>query len=695
MKKIALISGISAAAISAGAAGLCLGLIKTPVYIHTSHIMNIGDVYGEMPGYGDDYFDVDPTNAGAIRTADAMQRIVANNPGSFIVNNGDAAAAGVFSVPSKGSTTYNVLKAMDVRYSAIGNHEWDWGKQKIQSEFEEIAKTPNTDGHYFLSANILTSNYQQDIENWNKLTDSKGWVYDPQKEDYSEHYNIWKTKKVSWADPYKVVDMAGHKVCLIGLTTKETRYDSQLQETKDCAFIDYIASVNYAKQYFKETQPEEYNKVESFILLTHVGATLDDSRIVGDVGEIAEQIDTDVDVIIGGHEKIDINGKVYNNKLKKPISVIQSTEKLSEFSDIALTFDDSRVEGDRLIGIECKKIKPEIDSSSKEAAAKQLNDIAQKPFNGVVKNTVDVYVQQKQNAKSELAQKISHSNLGLKYSQLKDLDAYIVPETTVDPAGAFLAKMFIESFGWKYSTAITKKLAGKPNIAIIGNDSVRQEIPANYDVTKKDIFGLFPYTNYFVQGTLTYDQLEQVIRYMLSGEGWTKLERSVHFYTDPVSVRSGEKEIILQLRTPHGPAQFYGFSFKKRLIAEGPDAQGRKYEYVNDSLKVYAPDESDCFLDSPDTWKAKDYFTGLNPHSINFVMNSFNYGGGNNQFKLIKKFAEYNLTNYTNSSFIFSQTTDDVRDVFIDYVNNRTKQDPGFYFDFNQNVLEQLVVEDK
>lgn len=89
------------------------------------HILDACDIHGEIPGYGDDFFSSSSIYAGAIRTANEMQKIVEQYPGSICLSGGDNNSSGTFSTCTKGETMYPVLSAMDMVYSVVGNHAWD------------------------------------------------------------------------------------------------------------------------------------------------------------------------------------------------------------------------------------------------------------------------------------------------------------------------------------------------------------------------------------------------------------------------------------------------------------------------------------------------------------------------------------------------------------------------------------------
>ena len=86
------------------------------------HILDVNDFHGAAPGFGDPDFDVNIENAGALRLAQETQEIINKYPGSIFISDGDMNAGDSFSVSTEAETFYPVCKAMDIRYSVVGNH---------------------------------------------------------------------------------------------------------------------------------------------------------------------------------------------------------------------------------------------------------------------------------------------------------------------------------------------------------------------------------------------------------------------------------------------------------------------------------------------------------------------------------------------------------------------------------------------
>ncbi|MBQ6970273.1 hypothetical protein IJQ19_01480 [bacterium] len=107
-----------------GASSSCQSdIVKTDN--QTVHIYSVNDFHGAACGYGDEDINVSPKNPGILRLADILNDKIKASPNSMIVSAGDNNSGDVFSSSLQGTTIFPILKALDVRYSAVGNHEFD------------------------------------------------------------------------------------------------------------------------------------------------------------------------------------------------------------------------------------------------------------------------------------------------------------------------------------------------------------------------------------------------------------------------------------------------------------------------------------------------------------------------------------------------------------------------------------------
>lgn len=171
---------------------------------------------------------------------------------------------------TKGAPVSEFLKDIKIPASSIGNHEFDWGKNLIPKWAEE--------GKFdFLAANIIDKN---------------------------------TGKPVNWATPYKIIEVDGVKVGLIGVTTPETAYKTTPANVADLTFEDPSISV---QKYADKLRNED--KVNAVVVLSHLGATTDKSgKTTGEAVDLANKV-KNVDAIIAAHDHQFTNAEVNGIKI--------------------------------------------------------------------------------------------------------------------------------------------------------------------------------------------------------------------------------------------------------------------------------------------------------------------------------------------------------------------------------------------
>lgn len=162
----------------------------------------------------------------------AMKAEKAANPNTVIVGAGDLYQGSAMSNLTYGEVVTEMIKEMGMLTSAVGNHEFDWGVEKIE-------KWSKDGGFEFLASNI-----------YDKATD----------------------KPVEWAKPYLVTEIDGVKVGFIGLATQETAYKTLPANVENLTFKDPAASAKEWVDYLKAGKAEEGTPAV-IIALTHIPAS--------------------------------------------------------------------------------------------------------------------------------------------------------------------------------------------------------------------------------------------------------------------------------------------------------------------------------------------------------------------------------------------------------------------------------------
>ncbi len=218
-------------------------------------VLNITDFHGSLAAAG--------KNVGIASLVNEVKKMRAINKNTLFVAGGDLFQGSAESNLLYGKPVAACLKEAGLLASAIGNHEFDWGVNRILGWAAD-------GGFEFLAANIYDRNTNQ---------------------------------PVSYAKPYKIVEVAGVKIAFIGLTTPETAFKTLPENVKDLEFKDPVIILD---QYTKEVREKGADIV---IALTHLGAEVDKSGAV--TGELAALGNVQgLDGIFAGHSHLALSGKI-------------------------------------------------------------------------------------------------------------------------------------------------------------------------------------------------------------------------------------------------------------------------------------------------------------------------------------------------------------------------------------------------
>lgn len=505
------------------------------------HIISLNDFHGAAAGYGEPQTEFPGTNAknpGAIRIMNEISPIIEDHPGSFLVTAGDNNSGNMYSTAVHGESMFKTLKAMGARYSAVGNHAFEWGISPMATyEFDRWARTEDTTGNYFVASNILNG----------KLDNKDDWESDPTKDDFEKDYTLWQSQRVEWADPYKIVNMNGHLVCLIGLTTKATLEDGNKEVVDNLSFIDYNAAVNYSI-YFCEHDVEEslFNSIESFVLLTHVESKVDATgKGEGAAVELAEEVkNPKIDAIISGHSHETVNVTIHNNNTGKYIKVGQAETEGRKYLDLCFHYDNTKPIGQKLDNV-TMQINDMTLNVDYDEAARGLKQIRDNPSTEKVKTVIDTFDTEKEKVFTALKEPLANRSGSLLYPGIHvegglghayymndrywnkhkdqtgnaDDGGYIV-----DQLGAWMSYAQLVGFASYYFDEIKKSSAGLtwPVLSLTTIDSMKIEYqtPTTAEerkVTLKDMYDLQTYENTMVFGYLSIWQIANIINHSLAG----------------------------------------------------------------------------------------------------------------------------------------------------------------------------------
>ena len=196
------------------------------------------------------------SNPGADRFVAVVQALMGRYDNSVILSGGDSYQGSPLSNIYYGEPVSEMLKLLGVEYSALGNHEYDWGDEYL-SKFAE-------DGDItFLAANIFYEG-----------TDDQP--------DYVE--------------PYGIIEVDGLKIGIVGYTTTQT---PTLVKAEYVAGLEFRAAGAWLAALISELREDE--GCDLVIALSHAGVTVTNGGYTITGGEATTLADYDFDGIIGGH----------------------------------------------------------------------------------------------------------------------------------------------------------------------------------------------------------------------------------------------------------------------------------------------------------------------------------------------------------------------------------------------------------
>lgn len=244
-------------------------------------ILSINDYHGSLAPAG--------SNVGAAKLVDAIKTEKAKNPeGTIIVSAGDNYQGSAMSNMLHGEPVSEVLKEMGLELSAVGNHEFDWGIDKITKWAEDGELT-------FVVTNI---------------------------------YDIRTNEPVDWAEPFVIIEKMGIKVGFIGLATPETAYKTLKANVVNYEFRDPMEVITEWVPKVKDAG------ADIIIALTHLGSFQDkEGNITGEAAALSE-VDG-VDAVISGHTHQRVSGLVNG----KPL--VQAYKNGRSIGKITFVFDEN------------------------------------------------------------------------------------------------------------------------------------------------------------------------------------------------------------------------------------------------------------------------------------------------------------------------------------------------------------------
>lgn len=306
-KNAGMISKLTASALVFGTLFSPIGTNITKAEQHASQapvnvqLLGMNDLHGQI----DTSRTVSGKKAGTAATLAAYlkQREATNPDNTFKVLAGDTVgASSPTSALFQDEPTIKVLNKLGFDVGGLGNHEFDEGVAELKrlldggSHPKTVEKYGPFEGANFpyVAANVIDEKTNETL-----------------------------------LDPYVIKEADGVKIGFIGVVLSDTPSVVTPSGVEGVKFTDETAAIN---KYAAELKAKG---VETIVVLAHNGGTSkpDGTEAVGEAADIANQVDDEVDVIVGGHSHSFMNATV-DGKL-----VVQSYSYGTAFSDIDLTID--------------------------------------------------------------------------------------------------------------------------------------------------------------------------------------------------------------------------------------------------------------------------------------------------------------------------------------------------------------------
>jgi 2',3'-cyclic-nucleotide 2'-phosphodiesterase/3'-nucleotidase len=228
-------------------------------------------------------------NLGMSKFVAKINEMKALNPDSIVVSGGDNYQGTAISNLTYGEPVSKMFLALDVKVSAVGNHEFDWGT-------DYITKWSLDGGFDYLASNI---------------------------------YDTATNEPVTWAKPYVIIEKGNINIALIGLAHPDTVTLTKMENVTGLEFRDPIISAQYWIDFLKDGNAPE-GTPDVIIAVTHLDSKsdYDTSELSGTAVDLANSV-TGLDGIVSAHSHQKVVGDVNGVAIVQAYKYGRSIGKLS------------------------------------------------------------------------------------------------------------------------------------------------------------------------------------------------------------------------------------------------------------------------------------------------------------------------------------------------------------------------------
>ncbi|MFD2613909.1 bifunctional 2',3'-cyclic-nucleotide 2'-phosphodiesterase/3'-nucleotidase [Paenibacillus gansuensis] len=409
-------------------------VIDTIISNISVQLLGINDFHGQLD-YKKDIKDaatgkVTSTVGGADYLAAYLKQREATNPNTLLVHAGDAVGASApVSALLQDEPTIDFLNRMGFDVGTIGNHEFDKGVAEMKRLIDG-GKNPKN-GNDFKGAD-----FPYVVAN---VVDESGKTI---------------------LDPYVVKEVGGVKIGFIGVVTNITPTIVSPAGIKGLTFTEQAPAVNKAVAELKK------KGIKSIVVLAHDPFEGKSDAPTGEVVDLANNVDDEVDVIFAGHNHGGLN-KVIDGKL-----VIEAYSYGTALSDVDL----------------------QIDRATRDIVVKK-GEIVDVKHEGI---TPDASI-------TQMVKDYQEKNAPVMNAPVGKADAAITREAS--PAGE-------SALGNLIADGMRETM--KTDFGFMNSGGIRNDLPQG-NVTYGTMFSIQPFGNVLTKMTLTGAQLKEVMNQQWSG----------------------------------------------------------------------------------------------------------------------------------------------------------------------------------
>lgn len=414
----------------------------------TVDLLSINDFHGRIEAAGKD--------PGAAKLISYIKEFKGNNPNTAVLGAGDLFQGSPISNLTKGDATAEVLKESGMQYSALGNHEFDW----------EVASTAlprweTLSGIKFLAANI---------------------------------YDVNTGERATFAQPTTMISIGGKKIGVIGISTPETAYKTNLANIAGLEFRDPVNDINTLATQLRA------DGANAVVVLSHLGATQSGATVSGEAASVASQI-SGVDALITGHTHMNVNGIVNN------IPIVQAESYGRAIANIKLTFDDTTNTVTKVTS-SVQKFVPTMPSTVPTPTPILISDMQ------IDQTSANIVAARRATLSSLLDEHLADLPSDLNHTRMEG-------SSPLGQYFSYLAGNELVELGY----------LEKQPIVIMNGGGYRDSIAAG-EITVGTMYNITPFDNYLVTMDLTYDQLKSNLEngIMNTNVGWVTTSGITVYY---------------------------------------------------------------------------------------------------------------------------------------------------------------------